>query len=74
MEPCKHPRKPGQTRCRDCKNAYDREWRRTAESRAVRRAKAEGREDAMRAVRVALLEAGDTPLTGFSAAQLVSGL
>jgi hypothetical protein len=69
LEPCRHPRAPGVTRCRACAAAYFREYRKTAESRAVRCAREEGREEALRSVRVLLLEAGD-----FSAAELVRGL
>ena len=48
-----------------------REWRKIAEPMAVRRARKEGKEEALHAVRVMLLQAGDNSLTGFSAADLV---
>jgi hypothetical protein len=59
------------TRCKSCDAAYHREWRKTALAISVRQAKREGKEEALQAVRVALLEAGDTPLNGFTAAELV---
>ena len=48
-----------------------REYRKTAELVAVRTARREGWDLALKTVRVTLLEAGDAPLTGFSAAELV---
>lgn len=45
-----------------------------AESRAVRHARDEGRAEALRSVRVLLLEAGDMQLSGFAAAELVRRL
>jgi hypothetical protein len=51
-----------------------RDYRKTAELVAVRTARRAGWDLAMKTVRVTLLEAGDTPLTGFSAAELVRQL
>ena len=71
LEPCRHERPPGAKRCRTCNAAYFREYRKTRESIAVKTARKEGREDAFRLVRVTLLECGDSPLTGFTAAELI---
>jgi hypothetical protein len=69
LGPCRHPRKPGQTRCNSCAAAYFRVYRKTSKARAARQYREEGREEALRSVRVLLLEAGD-----FTAAELVRGL
>lgn len=45
--------------------------RETSEPRNIAKARKEARADAFRIVRVTLLEVGDKPLTGFTAAELI---
>ncbi len=50
-------------------------WLREAsEPRKLAQARKEGRVDAFRIVRISLLEVGDKPLTGFTAAELIRKL
>jgi hypothetical protein len=74
MAACQHPKLNGAKRCRECNAAYFREYRKTQISREVVKAKKEGYDEALRIVRVALLENGDMPLTGFTAAEFVRRL
>lgn len=71
---CTHTKGPGQKRCRECNAEYFRQYYKTRESLAVKGARKEGFEEGVRAARVVLLEAGDSSLTGFTAAELVREL
>lgn len=74
MAACTHPRKAEQKRCPECQVAYFREYRKTAQSRAVVVARLEGRDAALREACVMLLEVGDLQITGFKSAEMVRRL
>jgi hypothetical protein len=77
MQRCTHEKKAGEKKCQECREAdaaYMRKYRRITELLAVRKARKEGQEQALRMVRVVLLEAGDRSLNGFTAAELVRSL
>ena len=74
MVPCRHPKEPGRTQCRECHAAYMRTFRVVSEGRKIAAARREGFMEALHVVRVEFLKAGDTRIDGFAAAEWVRKL
>lgn len=74
MDPCSHPKKPGMKRCLVCNAQYFREYRKTYEKLSIGNARRDGFAEGLKVARVAMLEAGDTQMTGFAAAEMVRKL